>query len=94
MVGAREGRSAGAGARIGTDSELRLPVRSLRAALWECASWLDASGTYRRAARLNVSVAELAAAAIHHLVARPPEDCEDAARRVIEKSEELYRRLS
>ena len=46
------------------------------------------------AARLNVPVADLAAAAIRDLVARPAEDFEDAARRVMEKNEELYRRLS
>ncbi len=46
------------------------------------------------ATRLNVPVADLAAAAIRDLLTRPAEDFEDAARRVMEKNEELYRRLS
>lgn len=46
------------------------------------------------AARLNVPPADLAAAAIRDLFTRPAEDFEVAARRVMEKNEELYRRLS
>jgi len=46
------------------------------------------------AARLNVPVADLAAAAIRDLLTQPTEEFEDAARRVMEKNDELYRRLS
>jgi predicted transcriptional regulator len=46
------------------------------------------------AARLNVPAADLAAAAIRDLLARPAVDFEDAAKRVMEKNEELYGRLA
>jgi len=45
------------------------------------------------AKRLNVPLDELAAAAIRDLVAEPSEEFERAARRVLEKNRELYRRL-
>ena len=46
------------------------------------------------AARLNVPAADLAAAAIRDLLTRPAADFEDAAKRVMEKNEDLYRRLA
>ena len=46
------------------------------------------------ASRLNVPVAVLAAAAVRDLVTAPTEEFEQAARRVLEKNRELYRRLA
>ena len=46
------------------------------------------------AARLNVSVNDLAMAAVRDLIARPDEEFERAAARVLEKNRELYRRLA
>ncbi len=43
---------------------------------------------------LNVDPSELAKAAINDLVSRPSEDFDRAARHVLEKNRELYRRLS
>ena len=43
---------------------------------------------------LNVDPKELALAAIHDLVSRPSDDFDRAARHVLEKNRELYRRLS
>ncbi len=46
------------------------------------------------AQRLNVSVSELAMAAIGDLLAKETSDFKRAADRVLEKNSELYRRLS
>ena len=46
------------------------------------------------AARLNVAPEILAAAALRDLMARREADFEAAARRVLEKNAELYRRLA
>ena len=46
------------------------------------------------ARRLNVSVNDLAKAAINDLLAKPDSDFERAAARVLEKNAELYRRLA
>ena len=46
------------------------------------------------AERLNVSEAELAAAAVRDLVTAPGPDFEAAAARVLRKNQELYRRLA
>ena len=46
------------------------------------------------ARRLNVSVEELAAAAVHDLLNRSDAEFERAAERVLEKNRELYRRLA
>ncbi|HQX49658.1 MAG TPA: hypothetical protein PLY87_23660 [Planctomycetaceae bacterium] len=46
------------------------------------------------AQRLNVSVADLATAAINDLLAKPESDFERAATYVLEKNAELYRRLA
>ena len=46
------------------------------------------------ARRLNVSVNDLAKAAIIDLLARPESDFERAATRVLKKNAELYRRLA
>lgn len=46
------------------------------------------------ARELNVDPAELAKAAINDLVSRPADDFDRAARYVLEKNRELYRRLS
>jgi len=43
---------------------------------------------------LNVAPSELAKAAISDLLDRPSDDFNQAARRVLEKNRELYRRLS
>lgn len=48
----------------------------------------------RTAERLKVSVEELAAAAVHDLVAQPDDEFERAATRVLEKNRELYRCLA
>ncbi len=44
--------------------------------------------------RLNVSVGDLARAAINDLLAKPDSDFERAAARVLNKNAELYRRLA
>ena len=55
----------------------------------------DAERRLKEAAtRLNVPVADLAAAAVRDFVTGPAEDFEQAARRVLEKNQELYRRLA
>ena len=46
------------------------------------------------ASRLNVSVNELAKAAINDLLAKPDSDFERAATRVLQKNAELYKRLA
>ena len=46
------------------------------------------------ASRLNVSVSELAKAAITDLISRSQSDFEEAATRVLKKNAELYRRLA
>lgn len=46
------------------------------------------------AGELNVDPSELAKAAISELVSRPSDDFDRAARHVLEKNRELYRRLS
>ena len=46
------------------------------------------------ASRLNVSVSDLARAAIHELLAKPDNDFEYAAERVLKKNIELYKRLA
>jgi hypothetical protein len=45
------------------------------------------------AARLQVSQADLAAAAVRDLIAQPADDFDAAAERVLSKNAELYRRL-
>ena len=58
---------------------------------------LDAQQTQRLqgvARRLNVSVDELAKAAINDLLAKPESEFERAATRVLKKNAELYRRLA
>ena len=46
------------------------------------------------ARRLNVSVNDLAKAAINDLLAKPESDFEQAAVRVLKKNVELYKRLA
>lgn len=46
------------------------------------------------ATRLNISVSELAKAAINDLLAKPDSDFERAAVRVLKKNAELYKRLA
>ncbi|MFO0913646.1 MAG: hypothetical protein U0795_11865 [Pirellulales bacterium] len=46
------------------------------------------------ASRLNVSVADLAKAAIMDLIAKPDGEFDRAASRVLQKNAELYRRLA
>ena len=46
------------------------------------------------ARKLNVSVNDLAKAAINDLLAKPESDFERAAERVLKKNAELYKRLS
>ena len=46
------------------------------------------------ARRLNVSVSDLAKAAINDLLAKPESDFEHAATRVLKKNAELYKRLA
>jgi antitoxin FitA len=46
------------------------------------------------AARLGVSPEELARVGVEELLARPDEKFEEAARHVLEKNAELYRRLA
>jgi post-segregation antitoxin (ccd killing protein) len=47
-----------------------------------------------RARELGVDVNELAKAAVNNLLSRPAEDFDRAAQLVLEKNQELYRRLS
>lgn len=55
----------------------------------------DAERRLREAAnRLQVPVADLAAAAVRDFVTAPAEDFDRAARLVLEKNRELYRRLA
>lgn len=46
------------------------------------------------ARRLNLSTEDLAAAAVRDLLAQPAPEFEAAARRVLEKNHELYKRLA
>lgn len=46
------------------------------------------------AARLGVSPEELARVSVEELLAKPDEKFEEAARHVLEKNAELYRRLA
>lgn len=46
------------------------------------------------AKRLNVPVAQLAAAAVRDLLAQPAADFDQVAAKVLEKNRELYRRLA
>ncbi|HEX2827374.1 MAG TPA: hypothetical protein VHP37_13580 [Burkholderiales bacterium] len=46
------------------------------------------------AARLNVSVSDLAEAAVRDLVTQPGEDFEQIASRLLDKNRELHRRLA
>jgi len=46
------------------------------------------------AAHLNVSVNDLAEAAVRDLITRPDQDFERAASKVLSKNRELYRRLA
>ena len=46
------------------------------------------------ARRLNVPAADLAAAAVRDLLSQPAADFDAAAQRVIDKNEDLYRRLA
>lgn len=46
------------------------------------------------AAQLNVSISELAEAAVRDLVAQPGDEFEQIASRLLEKNRELYRRLA
>ena len=46
------------------------------------------------AARLGVSPEELARVGVEELLAKPDEKFEEAARQVLEKNAELYRRLA
>ncbi len=46
------------------------------------------------ARRLNVPAADLAAAAVRDLLTQPAADFDAAAQRVIDKNEDLYRRLA
>ena len=46
------------------------------------------------AREMHVDPSELAKAAIHDLIARPDDEFERAAKRVLDKNRELYRRLS
>lgn len=58
---------------------------------------LDEQQTQRlqdAALRLNVSMKELASAAINDLIAKLDSDFEQAADRVLKKNAELYRRLA
>ena len=47
-----------------------------------------------RARKLGVDARELAKAAVNDLLSRPADDFDRAARFVLEKNQELYRRLS
>ena len=46
------------------------------------------------ARRLNVSVTDLAKAAINDLLAKPQSDFERSAKRVLKKNADLYKRLA
>jgi hypothetical protein len=55
----------------------------------------DAERRLREAAqRLNIPVGQLAAAALRDFMTQPAADFEQAAKRVLAKNEELYRRLA
>ena len=55
----------------------------------------DAERRLRETAqRLNVPVDQLAAAAVRDFVTQPADDFAEAARRVLDKNRELYRRLA
>ncbi len=55
----------------------------------------DAARRLKEAAlRLNVSVQDLAAAVVCDLVSQPAADFDTAATRVLDKNDELYRRLA
>ena len=55
----------------------------------------DAERRLKEAAnRLQVPVADLAAAALRDFVTPPSEEFEQVARKVLEKNQELYRRLA
>ena len=54
----------------------------------------QAQRLHEAAHRLNVSVNDLAKAAINDLLAKPDSDFERAATRVLEKNAELYKRLA
>lgn len=55
----------------------------------------DAERRLREAAqRLNIPVDQLAAAAVRDFVTQPAADFEEAAKRVLDKNRELYRRLA
>ncbi len=49
---------------------------------------------HERARELDVDARELAKAAVNDLLSRPADDFDRAARFVLEKNQELYRRLS
>jgi hypothetical protein len=46
------------------------------------------------ARRLNINVNELAAAAVRDLVSQPSDDFDQAAKHVLKKNADLYRRLA
>lgn len=48
----------------------------------------------QRASELGVDVRDLARAAVNDLLSRPADDFERAAKYVLEKNRELYKRLS
>ena len=54
----------------------------------------DSARLEQRARELGVDPRELAKAAVNDLLSRPAADFERAARFVLEKNQELYRRLS
>ena len=57
-------------------------------------SFADAERLRKEAGRLGVTAERLAQAAVSDLLAREHDDFEAAARRVVEKNRELYRRLA
>jgi len=57
-------------------------------------SLADLERLRKEAIRLGVSAERLAQAAVSDLLAREPDDFEVAARRVLDKNRELYRRLA
>lgn len=48
----------------------------------------------KEAKRLNIAVEDLAGAAVRDLLTEPDGEFQQAAKRVLEKNRELYRRLS
>ena len=54
----------------------------------------DAERLRSEAGRLGITAERLVHAAVSDLFAREPDDFEAAARRVLEKNRELYRRLA